>query len=204
MLRDLRHIFPDEKSIRVIADTDAYNEADDQYAICHMLMTPKFDIKGIIAAHFGCKDSEMKSYNEILNVMKLMGVEGTVPVLHGARSKLEDESVPVVSEGAEFIVNEALRDDPRPLFVCAMGAHTDIASALLIKPEIADRICIISIGGEKYPKGGWEYNYVGDIKAIEVIMRSMTEIWQVPRSTYSLMTISFFELMNDIEGCAEL
>lgn len=204
MLRELRHVFPDEKSIRVIADTDAYNEADDQYAICHMLMTPKFDIKGIIAAHFGSEDSEVKSYNEILNVMKLMEVKGKVPVLHGARSKLEDKAAPVVSEGAELIVNEAMKDDPRPLFICAMGAHTDIASALLIEPRVADKICIISIGGEKYPKGGWEYNYIGDIKAIEVMMASIAEIWQVPRSTYSLMSISFFELMNDIERCGAI
>ena len=204
MLRDLRYSFPDEKSIRVIAVTDAYNEADDQYALAHMLMTPKFDIKAIVATHFGKENSEKESYEEILTVMRKMDLIGAARVLHGSQNKIIDKNEPVVTEGSRFIVEEALRDDPRPLFVAAMGAHTDIAIALLSKPEIAERICVISIGGCSYPKGGWEYNYLGDIKAIEVIMASRAEVWQVPKNVYNLMTISYFELLNEVSLCGDI
>ena len=48
---------PDKKRVRVIIHSDAKNEADDQYAIAHALMTPGFDIRGIIAGHFNRMNS---------------------------------------------------------------------------------------------------------------------------------------------------
>ena len=42
---------------RVIINTDAKNEADDQYAIVHALLSPSLDIRGLIAAHFGTSRS---------------------------------------------------------------------------------------------------------------------------------------------------
>ncbi|WP_205672087.1 hypothetical protein [Ammoniphilus sp. YIM 78166] len=43
---------PEQKKIRLIVNTDAKNEADDQFAIVHALLTPQFLIKGLVAAHF--------------------------------------------------------------------------------------------------------------------------------------------------------
>lgn len=43
---------PDGKKVRMIVDTDCKNEADDQFALAHHLMTPKFIVTGIIGAHF--------------------------------------------------------------------------------------------------------------------------------------------------------
>ena len=43
---------PPRSRLRVLVDTDARNEADDQYAIMHHLLTPMFDVCGIVAAHF--------------------------------------------------------------------------------------------------------------------------------------------------------
>ena len=34
---------------RVIINTDAKNEADDQYAIVHALLSPSLDVRGVIA-----------------------------------------------------------------------------------------------------------------------------------------------------------
>jgi hypothetical protein len=38
---------------RVIINTDAKNEADDQYAIVHALLSPSLDVRGLVAAHLG-------------------------------------------------------------------------------------------------------------------------------------------------------
>ena len=38
---------------RVIINTDAKNEADDQYAIVHAILTPSFALHGLVSAHFG-------------------------------------------------------------------------------------------------------------------------------------------------------
>jgi SPX domain protein involved in polyphosphate accumulation len=48
---------PKEKMIRVITDTDAKNEADDQFAIVQALLSPRFDNRGFIAAHFNPEKS---------------------------------------------------------------------------------------------------------------------------------------------------
>ena len=48
---------PEGKRVRLIVNTDAKNEGDDQYAIVHALLSPKFDNRGVIAAHFGNEKS---------------------------------------------------------------------------------------------------------------------------------------------------
>mgnify|MGYP002508478966 CR=1 FL=1 len=48
----------DTKKVRMIVHTDCKNEADDQFALAHHLMTPKFIIKGIIGGHFNINPQE--------------------------------------------------------------------------------------------------------------------------------------------------
>ncbi|MCI9297333.1 MAG: nucleoside hydrolase [Lachnospiraceae bacterium] len=207
MLKERPFPFPLDKQLRVICDTDANNEADDQYCIAHMLMTPRFDVKAFIAEHYGPvknAGTEQKSYEEIKRVLNLMGLANEVPVLHGADAGLEDERTPIESEGAQFIIEEAMKDDPRPLFVCGTGAITNIASALLLEPLIADKITVIWIGGDAYPQGGKEYNLLGDIHGASAVFRSNVELWQVPKPVYITMKASFFELMNHVYPCGEL
>ena len=38
---------PEACRVRVIIDTDAKNEGDDDFAILHHLLTPQFDVRGI-------------------------------------------------------------------------------------------------------------------------------------------------------------
>lgn len=201
MLKERPIAFPLDKQLRVICDTDAYNEADDQFCIAHMLMTPRFDVKALIAEQFGTvkyPDTEEESYKEIQNIVHLMGMDGEVNILHGAKKRLEDIDASADSEGARFIVEEALKDDPRPLFVCCTGALTNLACAYLKNPEIAEKITVIWVGGEAYPKGGFEYNLHNDVKAASIILGSELEVWQVPKPVYITMKVSFFELLNHV------
>jgi purine nucleosidase len=74
---------------RVIVDTDARNEADDQFAIVHALLTPTFDLKGLIAAHFGTERSSTSmedSRAEIDHILGLMALGDSVRVEDGAPS----------------------------------------------------------------------------------------------------------------------
>lgn len=197
--------FPHDKSVRVIFDTDAACEADDQYAIAHALLTPRFDIKAFTAEQFISQSgSEEQSWNEIRKIISLMDLQDTVPVCHGSPSPLENESTPSPNEGTEKIIEEAMKDDERALFVCGQGALTNIASAILIKPEIQDKFTLIWIGGGEYPDGKNEFNARGDIAAANVVMRSSVPLWQVPRTVYSTMKISFTELIESVYPCGKL
>lgn len=201
---------PEKKRIRMIVDTDCKNEADDQFALAHHLMTPMFEVKGIIAAHFekGRPDlrgkSMLASYEEINLMLDLMELKGEVPVLKGCPEALPDEHTPVESEGARFIVEEAMKEDPKPLFIALQGAITDLASALLMEPKIADRLTAVWIGGDKYPEGGDEFNLKQDIAAANVVFASGVEVWQVPKPVYKMMNISLAELQARVYPCGKV
>ncbi|MGN0747584.1 MAG: nucleoside hydrolase [Aristaeellaceae bacterium] len=192
---------PESKRVRMIIDTDCKNEADDQYALTHHLLTPMLDIRGIIAAHFetnahiwGEHQTVHASYDEILRVMNLMDMTGKYPVVLGADRPMPDEQTPVPSAGAQLIIDEAMREDERPLFVGLLGTSTDLASALLMEPRIAERLTVIWIGGGDYPHGCWEFNLAQDIHAANVMMASRTPLWQVPRQAYKQMNVTLSEL----------
>ena len=43
---------PAAAQIRVVVCSDVKNEADDPFAVAHHLLTPSFDVRGVIATHF--------------------------------------------------------------------------------------------------------------------------------------------------------
>lgn len=202
---------PENKKIRLIVHTDCKNEADDQFALVHHLMTPKFKIEGIIAGHFwknhqeyGEMGTAQASYDEVQKVMALMGLRDTCPVLLGAPRSMKNSTTPVPSDGSIFIIEEAMKQDKWPLYIACQGAVTDVASALLLKPEIAERIVIIWIGGASYPIGGFEFNLMMDIYAANVIFASKAEVWQVPMDVYKQFGVSLAELQLKVKPCGAI
>lgn len=108
---------PENKKIRVIINSDAKNEADDQFAIVHALLTQKFIVKGIIGAHFGnfhSVHSMLDSYEECCKIVDIM--ESDVEVYKGAEKAVVSPTEYEYSEGAELIVREALSDDTMPSY----------------------------------------------------------------------------------------
>lgn len=198
----------EEKKVRVIVNTDAKNEVDDQFAIVHALLSPSFRMAGIIPAHFG-KEKSLHSMEdsrqEVDLLLDMLNMKGTVRVENGAPHALPDEKTPVDSAGARLIIEEAMKDDPAPLYIAFLGPLTDMASALLLCPEIAKKnIRVIWIGGRDWPSGGWEYNLQNDVHAANVVFRSDVELWQVPRNVYRMMPVSLTELLVRVAPCGEL
>jgi purine nucleosidase len=198
---------------RVIIDTDAKNEADDQFAIVHALLSPSLEVRGLIAAHFGTSRSDRsmeESREEIDLLLQLMGLERQVTVANGAPSGIPDEQTPRDSAGAELIIAEsALASPDEPLFIAFLGPLTDMASAILLDPSIVDReVVVIWIGGvgyggvESYP--GVEFNLRNDIAAANVVYDSGITVWQVPSNVYSQVSVSYTELEEKIGGTSKL
>ena len=193
---------PGQKKLRYIVHADCKNEADDQFTLAHILMTDKLDVRGIIAGHFDrgnhgkCPEHQtaQASLEEVDRILDLMGLTGKYPVLRGAETGLPDERTPVVTEAARFIVEEAMRDDPRPLYIGMQGAITDLACAILMEPRICERMTCIWIGGGDYPDGGEEFNLMNDVDAANVVFASSMPLWQVPIGTYKQFAVSLAEL----------
>jgi purine nucleosidase len=198
---------------RVIIDTDAKNEADDQFAIVHALLSRSLDVRALIAAHFGASRSPrsmQESREEIDRLLDLMDLQGTVTVANGAPYPIPDERTPQDSPGARLIVAESLLATPEdPLYVAFLGPLTDMASAILLDPEVARRpVVVIWIGGvgyggvETYP--GVEFNLGNDITAANLVYDSGITVWQVPSNVYSQVSVSYAELDEKIGGTSEL
>lgn len=75
---------------KIIIDSDAKNEIDDQYAIAYAVLSEEFKIRAFTVAHFGKKGSMEKSYEENLLVLELLGKQDTYQVLRGADNALSD------------------------------------------------------------------------------------------------------------------
>ena len=195
---------PEEKRIRVIVDTDAACEADDPFAIAHALMTKKFEVKGIFAEQFlGTAGTMEKSLQEIQTILTCMDME--VPVFRGNDGALAVDGA--LSEAGRFLVEEAMREDKRPLFVLCLGAITNVAAALKMHPEIATRMTIIWIGGHNLDLTEIpfrEFNSGNDIEAANIVMKSEAEVWLVPSNVYGSMHISLAEIQDRIAGCGKI
>lgn len=269
ILSRLGYCVPKNKQVRIIIHSDVKNEADDQYAIMHHLMTPLFDVRGIIAAHFEGRYIEGKRQAEQARAMALknpsmlkvmlerMGMDGSIlnhllgrtdllmedlpvplqsmltrknsflegegtsmeqsfqelqvlmercsiddiPLCHGCTAPLQSQTDAPGSEGVRLIIEEALHQDERPLYILLQGCLTDLASALNTAPEIAGRMTAIWIGGGAYPDGGMEFNLMQDLYAARIIFASQIPLWQIPVSTYSQVEISFADLAMKVRPC---
>lgn len=216
VLQRLGFTVPEIKKKRVIVHSDIAAEADDQFAIAHHLLTPSEDVVGIVAANFEWRfrtipalksqhgQSVEKSYAEGQKLLELLGMDD-VPLYRGALDCITDKEKLPVSDGAAFIVREAMRDCEEPLYIALQGTLTDLAVAYLTEPKIAGRIAAaIWIGGGSYPDGGRESNLQQDVYAAQVLFDSPMPIWQVPLSTYAGCYLSFAELMTRVMPCGEL
>ena len=192
-----------EKKVRVIIDTDAGCEVDDLFAIAQALMTPKFEVMGICAEHFSdefAADSGEASYRAVLDTLREMGLEGGVPVFRGSPPFTGPEGS-IGSEASVFIVREALREDPRPLYVLLLGAVSNVAAAILAEPGIQDRMVLI---GGQYPNGSWFFNSCNDIHAYNVLLNGRAEWWTFDFPMGVGMQASLMQLYNHVYPCGEI
>lgn len=203
----------DRRTRRVIIDSDVKNEADDQFAVVHALLSPTLDVRGVIPAHFGTHrttQSLAESRAELDLLLRLLALDHDVPTADGAPHALPDEQTPVDSAGARLIIEEARRTDAGPLFIAFLGPLTDMASALLLAPDIAETdTTVIWIGGPPYGDivsvGSWpEFNLKNDIASANVVFDSGIRLWQVPANVYRQVVVGYAELEARVEPHGEL
>ena len=165
----------------VVLDTDTFNEIDDQFALAYLLAaSEKLNVKALYAAPFfhngnseSPADGMNKSYEEILRLLSLIRREEYVPLtFRGSEKYLSDEVTPVSSDAARHLVSLAENYSPEyPLYVTAIGALTNVASALLMKPEIAENIVIVWLGGHgREYHDTREFNMFQDVAAARVFV----------------------------------
>lgn len=194
--------------VDVIVDTDAYNEVDDQFAIAYAMLSPeRMNTIAICAAPFynaksvSAENGMEKSYDEIIKLLTLMGrTDYEKNVYEGSRTYLPDENTPVVSPAAQKIVEEARSHSPSdPLYIVALGAITNVASAILIDPEaIVNNTVIVWLGGHAlHWSDNREFNLRQDIAAARVVFGCGVPLVHLPcKGVVSALTTTKGELTD--------
>lgn len=203
------------KPVDMILDTDTYNEIDDQFAIAYMLHSPEMlNVKAITAAPFfndkssGPADGMEKSYQEILKLLKLDGREELNDIVYrGATEYLPDENTPVVSDAAKIMVELSKNyTKEEPLYIAAIGAITNVASALLMDPTMAERVVVIFLGGHALTEPDThEFNMMQDVAAARVVFGCEVPLVQLPANgVVEQLRTTEFELRHWLEGKSPL
>lgn len=178
------------RKVDVILDTDTYNEIDDQFALAYLLASSeKLNLRGICAAPFfnarsvSPADGMEKSYQEILKLLKLAGREDLNAIVYpGSMTYLPDENTPVVSDGARFMAKMADQyTTEEPLYIVAIGAITNVASALMMNPNMKDNTVIVWLGGTAlHWNHNLEFNLMQDVAAARVVFGCGVPVVQLP------------------------
>jgi inosine-uridine nucleoside N-ribohydrolase len=187
--RKVPTIPPKGQRIRIVIDSDAKNEIDDQWAIALAILSPeRFEIEGFVGANFdnqrGGSEGVEESAKEIETVLEKAGMAGKWPVKRGSHP-MQYQFVPSESEGVDFIVERAMAGSPdNPLWVVGLGASTDMASAFLKEPRILDRVVVFWHFRTRWPEKCYNFNVYGDVRAARLIFHSPLSFVLFDTGTY--------------------
>ncbi len=158
---------------RVLVSTDiGGTDPDDFQSMVHLLLyADVLDIEGLVSSPYGPGRKE-----HILQVIDLYAKDYANLKTYSAHYPTPDAlraitkqgvfdspgpaGVGTATEGSDWIVRCARRDDPRPLYVLIWGGIEDLAQALHDAPDILPKLRVYFIGG---PNKMWcvdAYNYV--------------------------------------------
>ena len=219
----VRRLEPPEGPVHVVLDTDAANEIDDQFALAYALLSAeRLAVEAVYAAPFerlaptendpvwssrtvSPAEGMAQSYAEIVRVLSALGADDLASrVRTGAEAWLPDATTPVPSQAVEDLIARARHRTPDddPLYVVALGAPTNVASALLAAPDIAARVVVVWVGGNgTWWSPGAEYNAAQDLHASRALLDCGVPLVHAPcyQVTEKLMT-SHEEIQRRVAG----
>ncbi len=202
------------KGASMVFDTDTYNEIDDQFALVYALLSKEsFNLEAVYAAPFSNKRADNPklgmelSYEEILRILDKMDVERERFAFKGSTKYLDKDLKPEPSPATDDMIKRALQHSPdHPLYVVAVGAITNVANAILLRPEITNNIVVVWLGGHAH---NWpntrEFNMKQDKDAANVILDSGVPFVQYPCvGVVSQFTTTVPEMEHYLKGKNEI
>lgn len=218
----MQRLAPPKGKVHAVIDSDTYNEVDDQFAIAYALLSPeKLQVDAVYAAPFSSdffarlmktdgvaipmtgnlQEGLELSYQEILKLMGLLGMDTEGRVFRGSSQYMTEKEKPVDSDAARDLVKR-VHECEDVLYVIAIGEITNIASAILMDPEIIRKMVVVWLGGQPlYWPHTIEFNLGQDILASQTILDSGVPLVLVPcMSVASYLSVSGPELEANIKG----
>jgi len=183
----LARLEPPRGPVSMVLDTDTYNEIDDQFALVYALLSGNLRVEAVYAAPYyntrstGPGDGMEKSYEEILRILDKLGHSSAGFAWRGSDRYLPSATELVESEAANDLIAKAMTSRDGPLYVLAIGAITNVASAILLEPEIIRHIVVVWLGGQPfYWPTAREFNLQQDVPAAQVVFNSGVPLVHIP------------------------
>jgi inosine-uridine nucleoside N-ribohydrolase len=184
---------PGPGRLRVVLDTDTYNEIDDQYALAYCLLSPeRMTVEAIYAAPYlndrstSAGNGMQKSYEEIHRLLNFFPDLDKSIALRGSDRFFARKSSPIDSPAARDLIEKAMKPSDGPLYVLTIGCPANVSSAILMEPKIKDRIVVVWLGGTPhYWPSAREFNLQQDVIASQVLFDSGVALVQIPTKNVS-------------------
>lgn len=214
--------------VRVLVCNDLCGDADGLFHLAHQLLCTSAEVRGVVGAHLGgqqawqpsAEGSVSKADISVEKAREVAALCGRtdLTVCPGAPGPMSDPRIPIESEGARLIIEEAHKATPDdPLYLLFGGPLTDIASAWLLDPSISRSVVLCWIGGQEYSFGHpfpprylkgdneVEYNLRLDVSAARTVFNlSDLTLWQLPRDVYRQALYGVAELDDKIAPLGRL
>lgn len=178
---------PTQRPVKMVLDTDTYNEIDDQFAVVYAMLSPELDVQAIYAAPFmnnrstSPGDGMEKSYEEIERILSRLDKSLDGFAFKGSTHNLDPKN-PEPSPAALDLIARAKKSSPEdPLYVVAVGCITNVSNAIVLDPSIIHNIVVVWLGGNALH---WshqrEFNYRQDLPASRVLFDCGVPVVQLP------------------------
>lgn len=178
---------------KVWLDSDTGNEMDDLYAIAHLAKSKKIELIGLSSAHFNNPDllvfekwnaydtkglntvGESQRLNEEilaslgrLDIPHPLGSDRQIGRAWGQQDSRDSPAVQAMIAAARSIPHGEKLD------ILTLGALSNIASALILAPDILPKIRVFSLGAKYNPDNKvWnksEFNIRNDLNAFDYML----------------------------------
>ncbi len=202
-----------QEKLAVIIDADTGNEVDDPYALARALLEPSWDILALNAtqwqaSHWAEPQSMENSHR--LNQVLLGHMGLSVKTRRGGAARMYDWGDLAQHSAAAYEIIQQAKKMPadEKLTVIALGALTNVASAIYIEPAIESRIRVYWLGSvynfEEDILSKVDFNCVMDIRALDILLQSTVEMHIMPLNVAGKMTFTFAETSEQLAGKHEL
>jgi len=169
--------------LSIVIDTDAGYGLDDVFALSRLMMTDDVEIKGVLSSqwHYADLYNDSTMYlSHDANYRTLRYFNRThIPRFTGSLSALRFTEKPRSrsNPAARFIADRAMEVvSGKKLNVLCLGPSTNLATAILMKPESASRIRCYMMGPAYEPaRRVWnknEFNARNDLDALDVLLNN--------------------------------
>ena len=205
----LTTILISQEKTKVLLDADTANEVDDAFALSIILMDSTVEVTALNAtqwqaSHWTTPKSMEDSYrlNEML--LGIMGVQ--VKTNRGGAERMYDWGDRAQHSAAAYEIIKQAKAQPNgeKLNIIALGALTNVASAVFIDPSIAKKLNLYWLGTTYDFDSGIlrkdDFNCAMDQYALSHLLFSEVEMHIIPVSVANQITFKYSETRNQIEN----